>query len=351
MEQNIEQINKRLEKIEKQLDQLPKVIEFIVAELLDRYVVEPDDFEVNIQTLQSSILDLSTPKKTPQKVKGEPITKASQTPTKKLTASKFKASSSSSSSDDGEPKGEWKTVDGPTSIAATLPEYTENFTSVDGHVIMCTSTAIKNVNEDKVIAEIDNKHINDVTVTPKGKVLIATQEDLIISHEGIITTQEGKLTSACEFNGQIVGVSDKGLRCKHHNREGFIKHLTQKIQLKNPTKVRASDKRLFINDSETNIMSILDENFKIIKAINSSKIPDFCVISDTQFATISSKGIKVVTFDSNSLNVDRYVKVESNGKPVELIKIDYVITKTEQFILGLGSDKVTTYKIPIKVRE
>ena len=141
------------------------------------------------------------------------------------------------------------------------------------------------------------------------------------------------------------------MKCKHNGKEGFIKQLTQKIQLKNPVKIRSSKKRLFINDTETNIMSILDENFKIIKAINSSKIPDFCVIADNQFATISSKGIKIVTFTADSLNVDRYVKVEHEGNPIDLIKIDYVITEKEQFILGLSSDKVTTVKIPIKIKE
>ena len=350
MEENFEKICKRLDKIEKQLDQLPKVIEFIVAELFDHYAVEPNDFDIKVQTLQSSICDVSQFGSINQSKKPKKSVNSSLTPSKRMSQNPLKEDSSSDSSSE-EPQGEWKVIDGPAKVIAKLPEQSDNFTCLKDNVILCTATAIKNVNEDKVIGDLDNKHINDVTVTSKGKVLISTQDDLIISHDGILNSVDGKLHSACEFNGQIVGVSDKGLRCKHHGREGFIKQLTQKIQLKNPTKVRASKKRLFINDSETNIMSILDDNFKIIKAINSSKIPDFCVISDDQFATISSKGIKIVTFDANNLNVDRYVKVEVDGTPVELIKIDYIVTKTEQFILGLGKDKMTAYKIPIKIRE
>lgn len=327
--EEIRQINEKLDRIENYMkNDLIKMIEYIVSNTIDKFVVEPDDFNVSIQNLQSSISGMS-------------FTPVQSQPKK---AKKSKKTSSSSSSDE---EIRLEQIEGPAEKLEEINEEIENVIIQEQNIIYCDNEKLVNMTENKEISQISVKKVKDLNISENNeKILICGENKVITVENGIVNEEEGEFNSVCEFKNQVVGVGVNGLKHKHGGKDGYIKQFTQKIQLKNPVKVRSSKKRLFIKDDETNIMSILDDKFKIIKAINSAKIPDFCVVNDDRFVTISSKGLKIVNFDTSRLDVERYVKVEHNGVPVNLKKIECIHLKDQIFVFGVDGNNIT-YKIPI----
>ena len=85
----------------------------------------------------------------------------------------------------------------------------------------------------------------------------------------------------------------------------YLFTVNSKIEFKDPCKVRASQNHLFINDSESKVLTVFDERFHVRKAINSAKFVDFCVISNSQVGVLFEKGIRVVNLSEKSLFVEK----------------------------------------------
>jgi len=206
---------------------------------------------------------------------------------------------------------------------------------------------LKGKDEKEILANVPNEEVNDLGIRKDGTVFIGTKDCIYLINGDDKEKLEYPCKSCCEFAGQVVSVSNIGLVFKDGDDVKKMRKVNSKIEFKNPSKVRASEKHLFVNDIESKVLTIFDEKFHVRKAVNSSKFVDFCVISDTQVGVLFDKGIRVVNFSEKSLFVEKEMKLELNGERFTLNHIEYCKDGEEPAFIGLNSESKKTYKIPL----
>ncbi|EDR24591.1 hypothetical protein EDI_351070 [Entamoeba dispar SAW760] len=354
LNQKIDQLQKMVQSIQTSVDSLnqiteiqntlPKTIESIVKATFNKYLVLPEDYDASIQAMvdqknkNSSTKSSSYYQDTERKSQD-----VKRNPSSSLTQNNVKE----------EPKKIIPILPKEKKSAITeiceIPDKQTTF-GVKGEVIVAydRKDGVVELNESKnILANIPNEIVNDIGFTKNGTLLIGTDNGIITSKDEEVNKIDISAKSCCEFMDQIVSVCPHGLTYKDGEERKTLKQINSKIEFKDPIKVRASHEYLFVNDSETKILSIFNSSFKIIKAINSSKFIDFCIISDSQIGVIFDKSIRIINIADKSLFVEKEIKLEKEGTKISLARIECVDNQTDPYLVALGNDCKTLYKIPL----
>ncbi|EKE39938.1 hypothetical protein ENUP19_0148G0001 [Entamoeba nuttalli] len=353
LSQKIDQLQKMVQSIQTSINSLiqtaeiqntlPKTIENIVKATFNKYLVLPEDYDASIQEMTDK--------------KNKNISTKSQSSYKDTEHKQQEVKQSFSSINQNSVKEEPKKVlpilpkekrSAITEICE-IPDKQTTF-GINGGVIVVydRKDGVIELNESKnILANIPNEIVNDIGFTENGTLLLGTDNGIITSKDEEVNKVNISAKSCCEFMGQIVSVCPHGLTYKDGEERKTLKQINSKIEFKDPIKVRASHDYLFVNDSETKILSIFNSSFKIIKAINSTKFIDFCIISDSQIGVIFDKSIRIINIADKSLFVEKEIKLEKEGTKISLARIECVNNQTDPYLVALGNDCKTLYKIPL----
>jgi len=272
-----ESVNK-LQGIAEFQNTLPKTIEYLIQATFNKYLILPEDY------------------------KQEPIKEEKR---KKELHRSEKHQKEEEEEEEETPKEEKKIVRvGKVTEFKELPDKQNVFAIKDDNLVIYDGDVgvieMKDESEETLF-ELPDEVINDIGFKKDGTLIVGTSEKVIGFKNGEREIIDTPAQSCCEFNGQIVSVCQKGLVYEEGGEQKIMKQVNSKIEFKEPSKVRASENYLFVNDTESKVLTIFDKQFRIRKAINSAKFLDFCIISDIEVGLLFDKGIRIVNLSEKSV--------------------------------------------------
>ena len=101
---------------------------------------------------------------------------------------------------------------------------------------------------------------------------------------------------------------------------------------------------LFILDTTLKMVIVINDN-KLYRAVDVGSAIDMCVIDEDRFVVCGPEGMKIMTMYGDGRVGEKILSV--NGTPLVLTRVECIKRTGEAFILGLTSDRMGIYKIPL----
>ncbi|ELP83482.1 hypothetical protein EIN_376570 [Entamoeba invadens IP1] len=199
--------------------------------------------------------------------------------------------------------------------------------------------------EPEAFPDTQDEIVNDI-VTTKDAVILGTSAYVLTVYHDRVEKLDISAQSCCVFNNEMVTVCKRGISCMIGGKRELLSKLSSKIELVNPIKVRSLKDNVVVLDRDKKLLIILDNQFKVIKALNIKEATDFCILSTTQIALLFDNSIKIFNLAKNPF-FEKTFSLQFGKDKVNLFKIECSEKDGSVSIIGLAVDLKTVYAFPL----